>query len=474
MKFSFKVFLAAVITVACCFSLCGYLLVNAIFHAALDTAGAAALEKNRVMGFSLTTAAANIPVSYEMLPDEIVVDIAEAMEESWLSGAEHVELLAADGETLYAEGRDRFDQADAVLPALPERGEMTYTMAALEEGYGICVASAVEVQGRTLVLRTQGDITSAFRQREEAYRTFRLLMILVTGLVSLLMLTISWWMTRPMRDLVRMSRRLKNGEMSVRTRVRGRDEMAELGTAFNEMAEGMEAHIRQLENENRAREDFIASFAHELKTPLTSIIGYADMLRSRALSQKDSFTAANYIFSEGRRLESLSLKLMDIIVLHRTEPEMRRVNGRVFLREVVGVMQPIYVQSGIRLKLYAENAAVIIEPDLMKTLVINLLDNARKASEPGSDVELYGRLDGAFYDIIVRDHGRGIPESELSKITEAFYMVDKSRSRAQNGAGLGLAICAEIAEIHGSALEFDSTPDVGTAVRLRLKGGQRL
>ncbi len=95
-------------------------------------------------------------------------------------------------------------------------------------------------------------------------------------------------------------------------------------------------------------------------------------------------------------------------------------------------------------------------------MLLNLTDNAIKASEPGSEVVVLGekRTDG--YHFSVRDHGVGIPPEECRKITEAFYMVDKSRSRSHNGAGLGLALCVEILKLHGSTLEIESTPGEGS------------
>ena len=117
-----------------------------------------------------------------------------------------------------------------------------------------------------------------------------------------------------------------------------------------------------------------------------------------------------------------------------------------------------------------EPGEINVEPDLFKTLMINLVDNARKASKKNDIIELYGKAEEGGYALYVKDHGRGMKKEELSKITEPFYMIDKSRSRAQNGAGLGLALCQRIAELHNTKLEYDSVPGSGTTVRIFLKG----
>ena len=233
----------------------------------------------------------------------------------------------------------------------------------------------------------------------------------------------------------------------------------------------LERSIENLENVAARREEFIGSFAHELKTPLTAIIGYADMLRSKDMNPKSRFTAAGYIFSEGKRLEALSLKLMDIIVAGKQDFVTRKFEVGYFIRSIAAVTVPSLSNEGIALDMRWEPGEIEVEPDLFKTLMINLVDNARKASHKNSVIELFGKAEEGGYALYVRDHGRGIPKDEIAKITEPFYMVDKSRSRAQNGAGLGLALCQRIAELHNTKLEYESEEGKGTTVRILLKGG---
>ncbi len=247
-------------------------------------------------------------------------------------------------------------------------------------------------------------------------------------------------------------------------------ELSRLYEAAGRKNAELSAGMANLTEAAERREEFIASFAHELKTPLTAIIGYADMLRSREMTPKNRFTAAGYIFSEGKRLESLSLKLMEIIVSGRQGVERRRFDAPYFIREVAAVTVPSLAADGMTLDMRWEPGEVMIEPDLFKTLMINLIDNARKASRRGQTVELFGKNEPGGYAFYVRDHGRGMKKEDIGRITEPFYMIDKSRSRAQNGAGLGLALCQRIAGLHDTALEFTSEPGKGTTVRVFLRG----
>lgn len=235
----------------------------------------------------------------------------------------------------------------------------------------------------------------------------------------------------------------------------------------------LEAAISNLEDVANRREEFIASFAHELKTPLTAIIGYADMIRSKEMSPKSRFTAAGYIFSEGKRLEALSLKLMDIIVAGKQGFDKKHFEVGYFIRSIAAVTVPSLSNDGITLDMRWEPGEIKVEPDLFKTLMINLVDNARKASKKNDIIELFGKAEPDGYSLYVRDHGRGMKKEELSKITEPFYMIDKSRSRAQNGAGLGLALCQRIAELHDTSLQYESELGKGTTVRIFLKGDEQ-
>ena len=202
------------------------------------------------------------------------------------------------------------------------------------------------------------------------------------------------------------------------------------------------------------------------------MIGYADMLRTREMSQEERFEAANYIFREGKRLEALSFKLLDLMVLRHGELQKRPVSARWLAEELQGVMRPSLEQAGIRLKVIMEDGQALLEPDLMKTVLLNLMDNGRKAMDQGGTLYLLGRREAGGFAFYVRDTGKGIPEKELSRITEAFYMVDKSRARRQGGAGLGLSICAEIVKQHGGKLSFQSMEGKGTYARVWLPDGQ--
>ena len=170
------------------------------------------------------------------------------------------------------------------------------------------------------------------------------------------------------------------------------------------------------------------------------------------------------------RLESLSFKLMELTVLGRQTFPLEEMPGEELLKDAAEGLGPFLAEKQVDLCLEAQAAYVMVDYDLLKTLLINLVDNSVKAGS--SKITLQGKEEAGSYRISVRDNGCGMEEEVLSRITEAFYMVDKARSRKQHGAGLGLALADRIARIHGSSLQFQSSRGAGTEVTFCLKCAQ--
>lgn len=327
-------------------------------------------------------------------------------------------------------------------------------------------AQCIAAESDRICFVTQWDVSKTVRQQEILQQYF-LRCYFAAILVGMALLgLLSAFLTGPLKRMSRAAGRMAQGDYEERLAVRGRDEIGELAESFNRMAGAVEEKVRELSAAAREREDFVANFSHELKTPMTSIIGYADMLYQRELPRNEVRDASWYIWNEGMRLEALALKLMDLTVLGRQEFPLQEMAAEELLADAAGGLEPLFAQKGVAFELSAEPAYLRVECDLLKTLLINLLDNSVKAG--CTRLELSGtETPEGEYRICVRDNGCGMEQEELSRITEAFYMVDKARSRKQHGAGLGLALAARIARIHGSELEFQSRKGMGTQVSLR-------
>ena len=213
----------------------------------------------------------------------------------------------------------------------------------------------------------------------------------------------------------------------------------------------------------------MGNFTHELKTPMTSIIGYSDLIRTYELTSGQQREYGNYIYREAKRLEQLSLNLLQLLVMENVEFEMAEFKTSEFAKGIMENVRFLGEKYGTVFEIDLEDAVIAAESSLLSTLILNLCDNACKASAKGGIILLLGRKKENGYMFCVRDFGKGIPKAELKNVTEAFYMVDKSRARKQGGAGLGLALCEKIAKIHQSGLFIESEEGVGTAVTFTVK-----
>ena len=316
-----------------------------------------------------------------------------------------------------------------------------------------------------LQLATAYDLTDLYRGRDAALRRFLLLEAAVLAAGAAVTAVFARRMTRPLRTLTTASTEIADGDYARRTGLHTGDEIETLSRSFDKMADAVQEKITALQADVRQREDFMGAFAHELKTPMTSIIGYADMLRTIQASPAEQYEAAGAIYHEGRRLEALSGKLLALLGLGEETITLQPT--------ALAALWPRLQAAcpGVPLQLPACDAAVQADADLLLDLLCNLVGNAVKASEPGQPVEVWAAEGGDTVTLTVADHGCGIPQSEISRVTEPFYMVDKSRARKQGGSGLGLALCKRIAEVHGSDLHIESTPGEGTRVSVILRKG---
>lgn len=312
------------------------------------------------------------------------------------------------------------------------------------------------------------DITSVYAARAQEQNTFRLLLIVIFVVGSITSMIAASLLTKPLEKLSSLAQHISHGDYSARLHIHSGDEIEALANDFNNMADTIEDNISELHFSMEKQEQFMGSFAHELKTPMTSIIGYADLLRSQNMSEDETNEAANYIFSEGKRLESLSLKLLDLLVVKNQETILTPTDPALAVRNVINVMKPELAKEHITLKSSCRKGCCMMDIDLFQSLIINIIDNARKAIDDNGLIHVAGTVRDDNYVIIIKDNGRGMPPEEITRISEAFYRIDKSRSRAQGGAGLGLAICSKIAEIHQAKIKYKSAVGRGMVVTITL------
>ena len=261
---------------------------------------------------------------------------------------------------------------------------------------------------------------------------------------------------------------IAGGEYAQRVPVEGKDEIGEVSAGFNRMARRVEEHISALHAVNERQRQLLGSLSHELKTPMTAIQGYAETLQRVELPWERQQKALAYIQQECQRLSRLSAKMLELVSLsgEKAGIEEGRLDAAALAEMVRTLTAGRLAGKELKLEIRIEEGAWIFgDQDLMVSFLVNLVDNAAKASSPGQTIWIRGRERGIF----VLDRGCGIPGKELQRVAEPFYMVDKSRARKEGGAGLGLALCSQIARICGGEFVIRSREGKGTCAGIRWK-----
>lgn len=288
--------------------------------------------------------------------------------------------------------------------------------------------------------------------------------LIVTAVASLLLFFILKRVLNPLKELNDTANHMAEGFYHQRLPVKSRDEIGQLSGNFNKMAEAVEARTHSLEESEKKKTLFMGNLTHELKTPMTAISGYAQTLLSTKISEEEQQEALLYIYEECNRLERLSKKMMKLLELDQEqELELADTPVRQIFEGAARACGQMLKEKGVVLE-YSEHGEIFsMDGDLMTDVLINLIDNSIKASQPGGKIILrsYGQY------IEVEDFGRGIPAEEIGKILEPFYMVDKSRSRKNGGAGLGLALAALIAKRHNIQMKIESEEGRGSKIILQ-------
>ena len=461
MNFRLKLIICVSLLIAITFGIGGTLLISASFSSSLSDEKAAALQ-------SFETVRNTLYLLNSLGEKTEYTHMADALDQMTDQGVAAWQALRLQTQTEVIYQSGNMNLLSVSLPQ-PGAGECAYTIVQGADSYGLCVCGTLSAGEETLLLTARFDVSGAYSARRTQMRMYFYiyLAVVLLGILTSSILAIS--LTRRLHRLTGTVRKISGGDLTVRSRLRSKDEFGQLSRDFDAMADKLQENISRLEEDMQRQEAFMGAFAHELKTPMTSIIGYADLLRQGELDE-DSRTAADYIFSEGQRLEALSLKLLDLLLLKKDSLPMKEVNLRTLLGEVEGALFPALKEKGVLLTCKGQNGRVTLEPDLTKSLLYNLIDNAGKSMEHGGAIQVRGTILPGGCEIQVTDNGRGMEQRELTRITEAFYRVDKSRSRKQGGAGLGLTLCQQIVQLHKGTMTFRSAPGQGTQVTVELYG----
>ena len=422
--------------------------------------------KNRILAIELESAMAQesaVSESFRQMAEYYARDDLDAISERALAQycfrqfAPPMSALLQGGDTVYS--NMQLNPAEYFTPAWD--GEAGHFLGLADGKHILITAGEVTLFSQTYTVYLVRDVTGVYRNIAQLIWRFVIISGVCVCIGSLLIILLVRYAVRPLRTLRESAKRIAEGDYRHRVEIAAKDEIGDLAQDFNAMAVSVADNYRQLQDTAEHQRFFMAGLTHEFKTPLTSVIGYADTLLCTDMTPERTTDALLHIRERCLWLESVTQKLLKIIALEETVERKPESVARLIdaAREnTAGLMQ----SRGVVLKTSCSVKTLPMDFDLMLSLLINLLDNASKASKPGQTIWL--KAHGCVIE--VADQGVGIAQEEIGRITEPFYRTDPSRSREIGGSGLGLALVKKIADLHGARLQIDSAPGEGTRVQV--------
>ena len=325
----------------------------------------------------------------------------------------------------------------------------------------------VEVDGETVGTLVMGRIPPERNPREEEFirRTSMMLVYsaIGTSLVALVLgIFLSRTLTRPIRELTEATHAVADGKLGQQVSVRSKDEMGKLAASFNKMS-------TDLARSTDTRKQMTADIAHELRTPLSLILGHAEAVHDGVLPP----TRENFeiIREEALRLEHLvnDLRTLSLADAGELSISLQEISPQKLLKDVQATYFHIAGQRDVKilLDIGSDIPKVNIDPGRMTQVLTNILDNALRHTPRGGQIILSAQVIRDSVELTVQDSGPGVDNVDANRLFERFYRTDSARRREEGGSGLGLAIAKSIVQAHGGQIWAESAPGQGLKIVIR-------
>ncbi|MCR5105104.1 MAG: HAMP domain-containing histidine kinase [Eubacterium sp.] len=456
MKIFVKLYIGIMAIIIASLLVSGYLMIGSFFKQSVNREVDNSVERCKMFCNSFQT---NLILCAKT--ESIDADLVRDVVEKTSAGIKSKILIKRNGKIVYS------TMSSQISYGLPQENVIKYDMCEVDGRKHVVCYSDVLINDVSYTCVLTDDITAIINENNAQRKRYAVIYLFVLAGGTLFAVLFSMHLTKPIRSLSEASKEIAKGNFDYKIKYISNDELGDLSRAFNKMSATLQDKVDALELNVRQKEDFIAAFAHETKSPMTSVIGYADYIYQNRLDDEERREAASIIMNEGLRLQALSEKLMDIVSLKKSGLKKEEIQTNEMIEDIRLTITPKLESKKAHIEFDVEDEYIYIDYDLFKTVIMNVIDNSLKAG--AKEIKLFGKKqEGRVYTFTIKDNGMGIPENELRRVKEAFYMVDKSRSRKEHGAGLGLALCNRIMLLHGSRLDIKSKVGEGTTVILKL------
>lgn len=461
MKIRTKIFLFTTLFIIICSSSIGIFIIDRIHENMLDDEIASALADSQSIRNSINYLLLN-NYGIGKFNDDQTIDYISSYLNTSNSRKKSYLLLNNEGISLSKKSIELLVSEESLNASRHEK--TTYSLNKSEDKYLLNVFAPISIYSKTFIIASRTDLTSFLDFTKKNIRILLITMVLIALLVLLSTYIFSKLITSNISQLISVTKEISDGNYHIKTGIKSHDEIGELANNFDLMSQEIKTKVSGLNKEVLKTQKLFSNLTHEIKTPLTSVIGYADLLRQKDYDQELFDKGLSHIYMEGKRMSKLSAKLIQIIDLNKSSLNKNYHNLASLIKECIEINQHKTYGKDIEFSTDFDEAEILVDKEVIKNVLVNVIDNAIKASFDKSMISITAKQLEKGTIILVEDFGKGMSTEEIGYIFEPFYKIDKSRGG--DGLGLGLSLSKDIMTMHDGTIEVSSTLNKGTQVKL--------
>ena len=312
------------------------------------------------------------------------------------------------------------------------------------------------------IVITLSNISEANNMKQEQISFFIELSVISSLIIALFLSITVNFLTRKIKKLDKAVNKVKQGNFNIKLTNLGNDEIGNFGKSFNEMTIAIQDNVNKIQEVSENRKQFIGDLTHEIRTPLTSIIGYSSLINNDKVTDNNTIKQySSKIYEEGKYIQQMSEKLMQMLLVENGSIDKKIINISEEIKIIVEELKNLFNKAIFNIQI-EENVYKEVDKVLLKSLIYNLVKNAISSYNTIPKVDIYL----SKKELTIIDYGKGIPEDKIEKIKEPFYTLNTDRNRKISGMGLGLTLCLRIASVHNWKLNIKSEIGKGTKITI--------
>lgn len=402
----------------------------------------------------------------------------EIVEEISFKVGYRTSIYSKDGEFLIdsvGAGKDENDNKDDLARAIEE--ETAYTINYNKNNVSVKFSYPINIENKKVgIIRYTIDYSDLFKWGIDFINITIVLSVILFIAILIISFIMAKGITKPIEKLTILTKRMADGDLNIHENIKSNDEIGELFTSFCIMAEKINDQINRIKRDKEEiknleihRKKFFDNVTHELKTPLTTILGYAEVIEDNGFNNDEEFfkKGINHIIIESKRLRDMVIDLIEF-----SKVENKNIEDEAEIVDLSNILSNTCEEMMMKAKRYNIKIIQKIESDIyfmgienkLKQVFINIIDNSIKYSCENKTIIVNAKKLGKTIMVTISDEGQGISEDKLKNIFEPFYRVNKSKCREQGSSGLGLSITKSIVEKHKGRIWVESNINVGTKV----------